>query len=224
MPQHGLQVQYTARNCSAVTGKCFFASFCMSKRISSGVYFSTCPNLRRVCIARAWSCLAREDKVSICVLKRDRGKRPSSICNYLSGYKHRLSEKIGGVLVGALGFEPRASCSQSKRAAGLRYAPKYTALRAAGCEYNAKDDNPSSDKRSTPQNGSADKTACAAAYAFRGTLCVFALKSAGAHASAAFANRLAGPSTDSCTFTISHFHNHTIGVSHSSWSCGRRQT
>jgi hypothetical protein len=33
-------------------------------------------------------------------------------------------EKRFGYFVGAPGFEPGASCSQSKRATGLRYAPK----------------------------------------------------------------------------------------------------
>ena len=33
--------------------------------------------------------------------------------------------------VGAAGFEPTTSCSQSRRATGLRYAPKYRLLYSA---------------------------------------------------------------------------------------------
>lgn len=41
------------------------------------------------------------------------------------------------------------------------------------CEYNAKDENPSSDKRSNP----ADKTACDAAHAFRASHSLYTVNS-----------------------------------------------
>ena len=36
------------------------------------------------------------------------------------------------VLVGARGFEPPTSCSQSRRATGLRYAPSYLGYKISG--------------------------------------------------------------------------------------------
>jgi hypothetical protein len=105
--------------------------------------------------------------------------------------KKRL--RFGVFFVGAPGFEPGAPCSQSKCATGLRYAPIFNLSRLESdsllsavtgassltpyghqvCEYNAKDEYPSSNKRSN----SADKTACDAAFVARASHSLYTVNS-----------------------------------------------
>ncbi len=49
-------------------------------------------------------------------LRRDVGHR----------FQPRVSDRFPENLVGARGFEPPTSCSQSRRATGLRYAPVFS--------------------------------------------------------------------------------------------------
>ncbi len=66
-----------------------------------------------------------------------------------------------GIFVGAPGFEPGTSCSQSKRASRTALRPdglNYLSSRYKLCEYNAEDENPSSDNtahNTAPINGRA---------------------------------------------------------------------
>jgi hypothetical protein len=60
-----------------------------------------------------------------CEEKQERASR----CVLMSGKTHRSQRWglpqsfLGKIVVGARGFEPPTSCSQSRRATGLRYAP-----------------------------------------------------------------------------------------------------
>ena len=61
-------------------------------------------------------------------LARRDGKQPDQ---YLAGLRCKRRAEVFEAMVGATGFEPATSCSRSRRATGLRYAPPNIVLTTA---------------------------------------------------------------------------------------------